>query len=69
MSVSVLDIWVDWFDKEKRDGWVSSLYLTILVILTRLRAQTVLSSPGAVGNECQGPQEWRPLGMREPSAS
>lgn len=33
-----------WFDKEKRDGWVSSLYLTILVILTRLSAQTVLST-------------------------
>lgn len=44
MTVSALGLWIGWVDEGKRDGRVLLLYLTILEILTRLRAQKALST-------------------------
>lgn len=43
VAISVLSLWVYWFNVGKRDGWVLPLHLTIQEIPTRLRAQAALS--------------------------
>jgi hypothetical protein len=43
VAIGVLGLQVDWFNEGERDGWVPPLSLTILEILTRLRAQEALS--------------------------